>query len=246
MMADLLTQLRANARLRVGLALIIAIAWLYGVLTLRDEVQAQSQRYRNDHLAIARLTNQLAEPEWPARASTARALAVQMEGRLWQAPTPGLAQAAYQDWLTVAMVKAGITAPQVTVTVVDEAAPAPQADATAAPDALTDVWKLKARVLFEFNPPALMDFLAGLENHERQSVVRQLTVRREPSPRVEMELTAYFQKQGSANGNNAAPAQAPALVPAAAPALPSPKTGPTSGMTTTATPPFPQPPGFKP
>ena len=241
MMADLLNQLRANARLRMGLVLIIAIAWLYGVLSLRDEVQAQQQRFRSSHLAIQRLQAQLAEPEWPARASAARALAVQMEGRLWQAPTPGLAQAAYQDWLTLAMVKAGNSGPQITVTVVEEAAAAQPTDAPAAPDALNDVWKLKAKVFFDFNPPALMDFLAALESHERQSIVRQLTLRREPSPKVEMELNAYFQKQTQANGNNAPPA----LVPATAPALPTPKTGPTSGMTTTATPPFPLPEGFK-
>lgn len=201
MMADLLNQLRANARLRAGLALIIAIAWLYGVLTLREEVQAQNQRFRSANLAVNRLKAQLAEPEWPARATTARALAVQMEGRLWQAPTPGLAQAAYQDWLTISMVKAGITNPQIAVSVVEEAAAAGNAaDAKTAPDTLADVWKLKAKMQFEFNPPALMDFLAALENHERQSVVRQLTVRKEPAPRVEMELTAYFQKQKTAPG----------------------------------------------
>lgn len=222
MMADFLNQLRTNPRLRMGLVLIIAIAWLYGVLTLRDEVKAQNQRFRASNLAIGRLQAQLAEPEWTSRAPAARALAVQLESKLWQAPTPGLAQAAYQDWVTITMVKAGITSPQVTVSVVEEAAGSnagAPADATATPDALADLWKLKAKLYFEFNPPALMDFLATMENNDRQTVVRTLTIRKEPTPRVEMELIAYFQKQKPANGATGTPA----AMPPSAPKLPGAK-----------------------
>lgn len=197
------SELRASPRLRWGLALIVAIGWLYGVLLLRDEVQDQTQRYRSAVQGIGRLQAQLAEPEWTARATGARALAVQLEGRLWQATTPGLAQAAYQDWLGAAMVRAGITNVQVTVTVVEDApasgaitavpttAVSPEAGA-ATP---ADLWKIRAKLSFDFNPPAVMAFLALLENHEKQSVVKALALRKEPSPRAEMELVAYFQKQ---------------------------------------------------
>lgn len=208
MMANVLNQLRANARLRIGLALIIAMGWLYGVLTLRDEVNDQSQRFRSSSQAIARLKAQLAQPEWGARAVAARATAVQLEGKLWQAPTPGLAQAALQDWLTKTMVKTGIANPQVTVAVVEEANPGSNASTApadpAAPttaDAPADLWKLKAKLNFEFNPPTLMDFLAALETNDQQTTVRILTARKDPAPRVEMELVAYFQKQKAANGS---------------------------------------------
>lgn len=202
MMDDFLTQLRGNPRLRWGIALIVGIAWLYGILLLRDEVADQTLRYRSATQAIARLQAQLAQPEWADRATAARAMAVQLEGRLWQAPTPGLAQSAYQDWVTATLVKAGINNPQVTVTVVEDApaagatgaAPltAAAAPAVAAP---TDLWKIKAKLNFEFNAPALMDFLARLESHEKQTVVNTLTARKEPAPRVDMEVVAYFQKQ---------------------------------------------------
>ena len=172
MMADLLSQLRTNARLRIGLVLIIAIAWLYGVLTLRDEVQAQQQRFRSSHLAIARLQAQLAEPEWANRSTAARALAVQLENKLWQAPTPGLAQAAYQDWLTIAMVKAGVANPQITVSVVEEAAPgssAGPADSSGAPDALADVWKLRCQAELRIQS-ASADGFSGCAGKQRTAV----------------------------------------------------------------------------
>ena len=198
-MNDLLRQLRDNRRLRWGIAVIVGMGWLYGILVLRDEVADQTLRYRSATQAVARLQAQLAQPEWTDRAAAARALAVQLEGRLWQAPTPGLAQSAYQDWVSATLIKAGFTNPQVTVTVVEDApasstSPAVSPDSPAVP-APTDLWKIKAKLNFEFNAPALMDFLARLESHEKQTVVNTLTARKEPAPRVEMEVVAYFQKQ---------------------------------------------------
>ncbi len=205
MMDNLLNQLRANARLRVGMVLIIAVGWLYGVLTLRDEVNDQTQRFRSSTQAIARLKAQLAQTDWGTRAVAARAMAVQLEGKLWQAPTPGLAQAALQDWLMKAMAKAGIANPQVTVATVEETGAgngaSTQSSDPAAPNEANDpadLWKIKAKLNFEFNPTTLMDFLAALETNDLQTTVRLLTARKDPAPRVEMELLAYFQKQKAA------------------------------------------------
>lgn len=205
MMNDLLNQLRNTPRLRMGIALILGMAWLYGVLLLRDEVDAQNQRFRNSTQVLGRLKAQLAEPQWVTRAPAARTLAVQLEGKLWQAPTPGLAQATLQDWLTKSMAKAGIATPQITVAAVEEAPPGTVAPtdpvAPTDADAMADLWKIKAKMSFELNPPVLMDFLATLETHERQTTVRTLIIRKEPAPRVELETLNYFQKQSSTSDN---------------------------------------------
>jgi len=42
-----------------------------------------------------------------------------------------------------------------------------------------------------------MSFLTLIENHDKQIVVSALNVRKEPSPRVDMELYVYFQKPGA-------------------------------------------------
>jgi hypothetical protein len=205
MMDDLLSQLRDNPRLRWGLALIVGMAWLYGALVLRDEVADAEQRHRSATQSISRLQTQLAQPEWVGRAVSARAMAVQLEGKLWQAPTPGLAQSAYQDWLAASFIKSGIGNPQIIVTVVEDAPPAQSAapagalpvagDVPAASSTPPDLWKIKAKLNFEFNAPTFIDLMARLENHEKQTVINTLTVRKEPVPRVEMEVIAYFQKQ---------------------------------------------------
>lgn len=198
MPGNFLTQLRDNPRLRWGVFCIIGIFWLYGILLLRESLQEQTQRHRAAAQAISRLQMPLAQTEWVERAIPAKIMAVQLEGRLWQAPTTGLAQAAFQDWLNAAMVKARVTRPQITVTAIDDdAAIAPDQDRDARTTTPADLWKIKAKLSFDFNAATLLDFLNLIENHEKQVIAGALNVRKEPLPHVEMELYGYFQKQAA-------------------------------------------------
>ncbi len=198
MLDNFLGQLRDNPRLRWGLALVVGILWLYVILLLRDNLQEQTQQHRMAVQSIARLRAQFAQPEWVARVEQAKILSVQLEGRLWQAPTSGLAQAAFQDWLNAAMVKAGATNPQITVTVIDEAvANTPNQNENSDTTTPADLWKIKAKLGFDFSAATLMAFLNLLENHEKQIIVGTFNVRKEPMPHVEMELYGYFQKQAA-------------------------------------------------
>lgn len=224
MLDNFLNQLRGNPRLRWGVLLIIGIFWLYGVLVLRDELHEQTQQQRSVVQSIARLRAQLAQTEWTARLTPAKVLAVQLEGKLWQAPTSGLAQAAFQDWLNATLLKSGITTPQISVTVVDDAltgpntssaaaASSPNPDLGAAPNTPTDLWKIKAKLNFELTTVIPSDVMARIESHDKQIVVGALNIRKEPSPRLDMELFAFFQKTAS-------PAASPASPPPAAPNKP--------------------------
>jgi len=195
---NFLNLLRNNPRLRWGVALIIGIFWLYAILLLRESLQEQTQQHRAAAQSLARLRAQLTQPEWVSRVAPAKTMAVQLEGRLWQAPTSGLAQAAFQDWLNAAMAKAGVTRPQITVTVIDEAvASAPNQSEGSGVTTPADLWKIKAKLGFDFSAPALLDFLNRIENHEKQIIVATLNLRKEPVPHVEMELYGYFQKQAA-------------------------------------------------
>ena len=55
-MFDKLTaELGASRRLRVGLALIVAVLWLYGVLLLRDARDERTRGFRQASVQLARL-----------------------------------------------------------------------------------------------------------------------------------------------------------------------------------------------
>lgn len=196
MLDNFFSQLRDNSRLRWGVILIMGIFWLYAILLLRETLQEENQRHHAAGQAIARLSTQLAQPEWTSRVTPAKVMAVQLEGMLWQAPTSGLAQAAFQDWLNTALTQVGAARPQITVTVLDEiVAGAPEQSQAGAAATPADLWKIKAKLSIEFNAATVMGFLKLIENNPKQIVVGMFKVSKEPFPHVEMELYAHFQKQ---------------------------------------------------
>lgn len=209
MLKNFLTQLRENARLRWGIALIMGTCWLYGVLLLRDSLQEQSQQHRSATLQLARLQNQLKQTEWLARVAPAQTLAVQLEGRLWQAATSGLAQAALQDAINAALLKAAVARPQISVTVVDDMPASNPTPIQATQDTATppDLWRVKAKLSFDFTVASLLAFLQQLENHPKQIVLGTLAVNKDQPNHVDLELYAYFQKP-------TAPTSAPTTAPA--------------------------------
>jgi len=176
---------------------------------LRDTQQEQAQQHRVSAQTVSRLRAQLAQPEWQDRVAPAQTVAVQLEGRIWQAATAGLAQAAFQDWLGGALARAGATHTQITATVLEETADS-VADPDRAQDATTpaDLWQVRAKLGFDYNTAQLLNFLDQIESHDKLIVVTALKASQAPQSRVEMELTGYFQRQ-------AAPSASPrkALVP---------------------------------
>ncbi len=196
MLNNFLIQLRENTRLRWGVALIVGTCWLYGLLLIQEALQAEARLHRSANLSLARTRAQLTQTEWLARVAPAKTLAVQLESRLWRAATPGLAQAAFQDTLKAATLKAAVARPQVNVTLVDEpAAESPNPTSNASDHSTPpDLWKVKAKVSFDFTAPGMLDVLRQIEGHDRQIVVAALNFTQAAPTRVDLELYAYFQK----------------------------------------------------
>jgi hypothetical protein len=197
----LLAEIRNNHRLRWGILLIFGTLWLYGLLLMRDTLQAQKLRHNTLTQSITRLQGQLTQPEWLDRLEAANVTATQFDGRLWRAPTAGLAQAAFQEWIEAKSKQAGISRPQIAIGMVAETA-AGDADQKNAANTTTpegappaDLWKVTAKLSFEATPLALLNYLSLIEGNDRQVMVATLNARTEPTPRVDMELHSYFQKQ---------------------------------------------------
>jgi hypothetical protein len=56
------------------------------------------------------------------------------------------------------------------------------------------LWKVRAKLEFDFTPPGLMNLLKQITVNPQQVVVESLNIRKEPVPRVDMVLVANFQK----------------------------------------------------
>lgn len=199
-------QLGTNSRLRLGLALIVGILWLYGVLELRDRLDAAASAYRAAAHKAARSQAAGNEKKWPERADQASILRSQLEGRLWRAATVGLAQASFQDWLNSAAQQAQLPRPSLsTSTETPETSDSGAGDGALNPPSFpADLIKVKAKLEFDFNPKTFNDFMLLTATHEKKIIVESLIIRTSPIPRVEMLLAAYFQKQSASAETGAA------------------------------------------
>jgi len=190
----LLAGVKANPRLRLGLWLIVGIVWLYGLLLLRDETRHAASEHQALAKKVARIQAQAKQTEWMERVEPARALQLELESRLWRESTIGLAQAGFQDWLNQAVQQASLTRSVVTVAAQEESPP--EKSAAGATEANLDggIWKVSAKVGFDFTPKGLYALMGRLAEHDKRIVVEALVIRGAPSPRAEMVLVAHFQK----------------------------------------------------
>ncbi len=206
-------ELAASGRLRLGLALIVAVLWLYCALLLRDERDERMRAFRAASAQLTRLQQAAQQAEWPQRMEEAKVTVAQLESGLWRGDSLGLSRAALQDWLTQQLKQANVSRPLITLAAQEEdTASSPAAVGfgrdVAAMELASGVWKVRAKVNFDFAAEGLQVLLARLAAPSSRVVVESVRVVREPIGRVEMVVVAYFQKPqsrsaGDANGAGA-------------------------------------------
>ncbi|OFW21007.1 MAG: hypothetical protein A3H27_10475 [Acidobacteria bacterium RIFCSPLOWO2_02_FULL_59_13] len=188
-------EFKASPRLRLGLWVILGILWGYGLLLLRDEFHQAADEHRALARKVARAQALAGQTEWDKRIEAARALQVELESRLWRAGTLGLAQAAVQDWLNQSVQQAGLTRPATSVDAQEEAAGEKNtAEARGKGPATADLWKVSAKLSFDFSPQKFYTLMGRLYGADKQVLVESLSIRGAPVPRAEIVLSAYFQK----------------------------------------------------
>ena len=187
-LAQLMNELKANPRLRAGLWLCVAIFWFYGIVNLQEVSVAKAKEYETLVKRSARSQATAEQKAWQGWVDDARVIERSLANRLWHEPTQGLAQAAFQDWLVQALQQTAIVKPQLTVV----AQEGPKSQGTSKTD--DEIWKVSARVTFDFDPRTFTQFIDKLANHDKWVVLETLNVRGSPSAKTEMTLVAYFTK----------------------------------------------------
>jgi hypothetical protein len=185
MLNTLLAEIKASPRLRIGLALVFSVLWANGLLSLRDLLADAAKRHGQLTAQITRMRQYAKQTDWPERAKEAQMVITAQEVRLWHSGTPGLAQAAFQDWLVQNLKKAVVSRQEATLI---------QEGSTHKLENGEDIWKIKARLSFDFSAQSFNTWIALLASAERQVVIEKLTVHVEPIPRVEAILAAPFEK----------------------------------------------------
>ena len=189
-------ELRDNARLRLGLALLAAVLGLYGLIEWQDRQALRAGQLQRMAAQVARLSNPQTMGVWPQRAREARAVLQGLEQRLWRNTSVGLAQAQFQDWLRDQLRLAN--APNATVRIAEaegvaatrpDVAPDPSS-ASAGAAAGGDLLRVGAQVDFALaDPQLLVALLAAMAANQRAVQVESLVVKNQ---RVEMRVAASF------------------------------------------------------
>lgn len=182
-------ELRSNARLRAGLAVVAALVAIALLLDAQAALRARSVQVAGEQARLLAVEQGAAEQVWLERAEQAAQARAGIEARLWRAPSAGAAEAAFVDW-----VNRELAAAQATVTnVVSATVPASGAAAGAAAPLPDGLHLLRLNVAFAFAPGALERVLERLLAEDRLVVVESLSVRQRPVPRVQLVLTSVAQ-----------------------------------------------------
>ncbi len=190
MLDQFLSELKSNARLRIAVALVFAVLWLYLILLMREALDSSAREYRSASVKLGKLQSVMKQGDWTERLNAAKTLQAEMESALGRGDTLGLARASFQDWLNQQMQRAAVARPVISMGTANEEATGEQARAAG----IDDLWKVSARLVFDFNPESLNRLLGQMAGRKHHVVIEGLRITKEPVPRVEIVASAYFQK----------------------------------------------------
>lgn len=189
MMESIKAELAENGRLRLGLALLVVIAWVNVIVMLKARVESTQKALTASETALARASRDAATTDWPLRAERAIGARNMAYDTLWKQPTLGLAQARFQEWVSAELVRAGLT-----VRSVAPATTLASGQGISDQDDTSELWRVRIRFDAEFDAERFNNFLLALARSQPKVIVESLNARGDPNPRLEGVLVAYFLK----------------------------------------------------
>jgi hypothetical protein len=170
---------RKNPRIHFGILAVLALV-LLGLLFAIDDAAHESQgEIDSAAQQLPVLRRLVGQTEWKARLDSVRRLRVQLESRLWEAETDGLAQANFQDLIAKDAKDAEIPRVDIHVEIVNAGA-------------TQGFRQMSATISGPFTAPGLQKFLADLDGDPHVLVVDRLRIDTASVPRFEMLLSTYL------------------------------------------------------
>ena len=175
-------ELAANPRLRFGVWLIVVIlAGYFAFVVQADRVDAASADFASADARLTRGRDLLARQDWAERLEAARATEAGLQGRFWQAPNEGLAQASLRTAVDELTAKLYLSRPRVELGL---SRPVSDADG---------LWQVQARIVGQAHIPRTLRLLYGVASHPNKLVVERSDLARDRGGmRIELLLSAYF------------------------------------------------------
>lgn len=186
-----LDELRSKPLLRAGLAAVVALLWLLGLLELSDARDASRKEQFGLSDEVAQLRTVGGEQQWPALRDQAQARLADYQSLAWREESEGRMQAMLQDWLRAQLATAGVQPRELVVTVLPAGNQSTAERGRKSP-LRADMRIARARMSFEFKPDTLHQVLASLPASRRWIWVSRLSVDNDARRMVELEVEALF------------------------------------------------------
>ncbi len=185
----LISELRNNTRLRLGVWFIIGLSFSYSIMLLNDYQIKKQQSYKAVVERLSQLKTIANQSKWTDRAIEIQQLRKQLQSKLWQANTKGLAQATFQQWLRTVSKKIDVKRLQVD----------PALDVAK----YTDIWQVTAKLRGQFNKQDLAELLLKIATHSSIVVTEMLDVYESKDHlKFVIILKSYFRKVPNSSVND--------------------------------------------
>ena len=178
----LAAELAGNARLRLGVWLILGIVLCYLLLAQSERVAAIHDEYAAEAGRLAKAETLLARQDWPELLDAERRIHEGLEAAFWKAETEGLAQAKLQGALSRAVEGLELRTPRIRSGV---SQPVPD---------LPGIWRMQTRLDAAYRPGVELRLLHALATHPKKMIVERLDLRprRRQDSYLTLILSAYF------------------------------------------------------
>ena len=180
-----------------GAGILIVLSGLYGFWIMAAHMREQLATSRTN---LARLQAEATGDAWPKRLETTQTLKTQLSLRLWDAPTPGLAEAGFENWLRTHFNLPGGEPQQIQIT----RSPADGRDGQANPT-LAGLQRMTAKVVAPFDQSIIVGVLADAAESDKLIVVDRLIVRAGTNSRLEMDISTFIRAGETRPGGKAKP-----------------------------------------
>jgi hypothetical protein len=185
---------RGSQRLRLGVWIVLAILWAYGLIAGSDHLAAGWQRVSAAQAEIDRLRAVSRQVIWPAREDEVRRHAQALEAMLWPARSRGAAEAALLDLLKDRATRAKLLVRELQIAGVGGVGPAGPPSREVAPSAGAQV--LRATLVVDFDRLPLLALLSELARNDQVVVVERVQVRTLGStPRAEIGVRVLYREK---------------------------------------------------
>jgi len=167
-----------------GAVVLFILTLLYGFWSATSRMADQLAASKTN---LARLQVEATGDEWPRRLEVTQALKTQLSVRLWDAATPGLAEAGFETWLRTRFSRHGGTLQQILIT----RSPAVGRDGQTTPS-LEGLQRMTAKVLAPFDQAVMTQVLADAAEADRMILIDRLIVRGGANSRLEMDISTFI------------------------------------------------------